>query len=154
MPDRIPTSRAAAIAPARLRLDVCCNDPDNGLFVGRADGLQLTTWDDALIELETRYWECGPRFTEKSGTIRIARRTWPILAAKEWYGNWCWNAYWLAPTTLLDLLSTVKKARQFHCTNAPTQLYENWNDDEAPLSRALWLANLWGRHSIGATDAC
>lgn len=137
---------------ARFRLDVCCNDPDNGIFAHQAEALQVDTWDGEIIEFECRSLR-APRFTEKSGVIRICRRNWPILASKEWHGNWCWNAYWLAPSTLLDLLAALKTARLFHCGCGPTQLYDNWNDDSAPFARDLWAANLWGRHSIGVPDA-
>lgn len=138
-------------APARLRLDVACNDPDNGLFAHRAEALQVTTWDGELIELEL-VRERGPRFAEKAGAIRLLRHDWPILASTEWYGNWCWNAYWLAPETAAALLAAVKRSRMFHCSCGPSQLYENWNDDGAALNRDLWLANMWGRHGIGALD--
>lgn len=139
-------------SPARLRLDVCCNDPDNGIFAHQADALHVDTWDGESIEFEARSLRL-PRFSERPGAIRICRRNWPILASTEWYGNWCWNAYWLAPGTLLDLLAAVKKSRLFYCGQAPSQLYDNWNNDAAPLLRDLWAANLWGRHSVGTVDA-
>lgn len=138
-------------APARCRLDVCCNDPDNGLFSGRAAALNLSTWDGELIEIEAADMS-GPRFSEKPGAIRICRRDWPILASKDWYGNWCWNAYWLSPDVLVDLLAAVKKSGMFNCSCGASQLFHNWNDDDA-LNRDLWLANLWGRHGIGTVEA-
>lgn len=134
-------------APARLRLDVCCNDPDNGIFWHRAAGLQVESWDGEAVELEPL--RSDPRFTEVNGGIRLCRREWPVLASKEWFGNWCWNAYWLAPSIMLDLLNTVKRSKLFHCGCGPSQLYDNWNDDDAPLNRDLWMANLWGRHGVG-----
>lgn len=136
------------IGVPRVRLDVCCNDPDNGLFAHCAEGLQVTTWDGEDIEFECSTFR-SPRFTEGDGRIRIARRWWPYLRSEDWYGNWCWNAYWLEPAVVVALLAAVKKARLFHCCQGPSGLYENWNDDVAPLDVTLWSANLWGRHSIG-----
>ena len=131
-----------------IRLDVLCNDPDNGLFAHTAEGLQVTTWDGEDIEFEccsTR----APRFSEGDGRIRIARRWWPCLRSREWYGNWCWNAYWLEPAIIVALLLAVRRSGMFRCTHAPTGLYENWNDEHASFDQTLWNANLWGRHSIG-----
>src|SRR5579883_1033598 len=133
-------------SPARLRLDVCCNDPGNGIFAHRAEQLQITTWDGEGIE-----FECvgrAPRFTEGSGFIRLLRRNWPILASKDWHGNWCWNAYWLEPSVAVRLLAAVKSSGLFDCVCGPSSLYENWNDTPA-LDETLWMANLWGRHGVG-----
>jgi hypothetical protein len=137
---------------ARVRLDVCCNDPDNGIFAGRAEALQVETWDGESIEFMSARAP-APRFSELTGAIRLCRRNWPILAAKGGYGNWCWNAYWLQPSGLVELLATVKRAGQFHLDCGPTDLYENWNDAAVPLDHRLWLANLWGRHAIGEVAA-
>lgn len=125
-----------------LLLHVCCNDPDNGLFAHRAEALQLRTWDGENIEFGlTRN---APRFTELPGSIRFMRRRWSILRSTEWYGNWCWNAYELAPDIMMALLAATKKSGIFHCECAPTPLYDNWNDS-AMLDGTLWMANLWGR---------
>lgn len=45
-------------------------------------------------------------------------------------------------------VATVKASEMFHCCEGPSQLYDNWND-AATFNEALWLTNLWGRHSIG-----
>jgi len=132
----------------RVRLDVCCNDPDNGIFAHRAEQLQIDTRDGESIELVS-VRDPAPRFTEGALSIRLCRRNWPILGSKEWYGNWCWNAYWLHPAHAVALLAAVKRAGQFNCDCGPSQLYANWNQGDAPLDRRLWLANLLGPHAIG-----
>jgi hypothetical protein len=133
-------------ASARVRLDVCCNDPDNGIFAHCAERLQVSTWDGEHIELPSV--RRAPRFEETSGGIRLLRREWPILASKEWYGNWCWNAYWLEPAVTVRLLAAAKRSGLFHCDCGPSQLYDDWNGTDN-LDEALWLSNLWGRHGIG-----
>jgi hypothetical protein len=133
-----------------IRLDVCCNNPDNGLFAGRADGLQVTTWDNQDIEFERT--GRAPNFHEKSGQIRIARHWWPYVRSTDWFGNWCWNAYWIETAVIIRLLATVKATRLFDCTLGSDTLFDNWNDKEKPLDETLWAANLWGRHSIGIID--
>lgn len=132
-----------------LRLDVACNNPDNGLFAWKAEMLQVVTWDGGGVE-----FACvrrAPLFREVSGGIRIFRRTWQVSKSTEWYGNWCWNAYWLHPEILATLLYMAKKSGMFHCEAGPSDLYENWNSP-ADFNRDLWLANLWGQHSVGVVS--
>lgn len=131
----------------RVRLDVLCNDPDNGIFANRAEAIQVSTWDGELIELPGV--RRAPRFTEIDGGIRFLRRRWPVLGSIKWYGNWCWNAYFLHPDVILDLLALAHGSGLFHCDCAPSALYDNWNDDSV-FARDVWAANLLGRHSIGA----
>ena len=131
---------------ARVRLDVACNDPDNGLFAHVAEGLQIDTWDGQAIEFSAR--RRAPRFAEHAGHIQLLRRKWPILAAKEWYGNWCWNAYWLEPRVAVQLLAAARRSGLFECDEGPSALFDNWQD-EAEFDERLWLANLLGRPLIG-----
>jgi hypothetical protein len=141
-------SDAVSVLP-RARFDVACNDPDNGAFAYKAEQFQVATWDGAFLE-----FECvrrAPRFAELPGHIRFLRRKWPTLASKDWYGNWCWNAYWLEPRVLVKLLAAAKISGMFHCSEGPSQLFGNWNDC-AELDEEMWMANLSGPHSIGAVD--
>lgn len=139
------------MSAARLRLEVACNDPDNGLFAHCAEQFQITTWDGQDIEFAVCR-EYVPRFAELPNAIRWCRRVWPVLASKEWYGNWCWNAYWLDPGVLVVLLEALKNGGAYHLDCGPSQLYENWNA-AGRLNRGLWAANLWGRPSIGSAEA-
>lgn len=134
------------IGDPHLRLDVACNDPDNGIFPHRAEMLQVATWDKEDIEFVAN--RRAPRFGEMIGGIRIFRRVWPILSSIEWHGNWCWNSYRLEPGVLISLLEAGKRSGLYHCDGAPSALYENWNSEER-FNRDLWFANLWGRHSVG-----
>jgi len=132
-----------------LRLDVACNNPDNGLFAYAAEMLHVYTWDKEDIEFVAV--RRAPRFTEVKNGIRIFRRVWPVLSFVEWYGNWCWNSYQLESSVLISLLDAAKRSGFFHCEAGPSGLFENWNNEEM-LARDLWLANLWGRHSIGVVE--
>ena len=129
-----------------IRLDVLCNNPDNGLFAHRADGLQVTTWDGEGVEFFCQRVR-APRFVEINGGFQFMRRKWSILRSKEWYGNWCWNAYWLTVSDTIDLLARVHASGMFDCEHGPSPMFDNWRAPE--FNRVLWTANLWGRHSIG-----
>jgi hypothetical protein len=146
--DKQPT---ATTGRAAIRLDVLCNNPDNGLFAYQAEGLQVTTWDGEDIEFTCQRVR-APRFVEVSGGFRFMRVKWSILYSREWFGNWCWNAYWLTPEDIMRLLARVKASRAFSCDQGPTALFGNWNDD-AEFKTDLWLANLLGRHSIGQVSS-
>ena len=92
-----------------MRVDVhfACNDPDNGLFAGRA-GTAAVTWAGVLCELELDPFG-GVKFTELGNAIRIHRQNFPIVASKDWVGNWCWNAYRFEYPVYRRLIRTLAK---------------------------------------------
>lgn len=104
-----------------VRIDVCCNDADNGLFDGRALAIQLA---DAL-ELTAADWR-GPVFRELPDAIKISRRRFPILASKDWFGNWCWNAYWLDAPVAADFLAYVHGLYAFTPEMGEERLFDRW----------------------------
>lgn len=97
-----------------------CNDPDDGLFAGRA---AMASYGD--IELEAPNW-VGRRFTELPGAIRIHRRSFAIEGGKDWVGNWCWNAYRLNRREMKRLLFTLR-ANGWRCTCGPSRFFDWWN---------------------------
>lgn len=117
-----------------LYLDVACNDPDNGVFSGRAMQLNIGT-----AELEAKDFERGYAFAELDGAIRLAGKRWQIESAKEWVGNWCWNRYLLAKRDLtvrwyLTEFVTWLRARDlFHCSVATSDFYD-WFNGNARLA--------------------
>ena len=120
----------------RPMLHVCCNDPDNGLFNGRAVGLTI-----GRSELEAQDWEDGVRFAELPDSIRIAGKVWPTCGAAEWVGNWCWNAYTISDGRktprwwLVDVIKWVRRRDLFTITASPVDLYD-WFNHERLLSDA------------------
>jgi len=105
----------------RVRLDVCCNDPDDGSFAGRAAGLHLVD----ILELSACNM-LGPVFREVGEGIQISRRRFPILRSKEWYGNWAWNAYWLEAEVAAQLLAYVHGQGTFSVDGAEARLFTRW----------------------------
>lgn len=72
-------------------MEVACND-DHGHFAGRAEALCFAARGERIgLDL------CGgpaPRFKElPDGAIYFYRLRCPVHASREWFGNWCWNAY-------------------------------------------------------------
>jgi hypothetical protein len=111
--------------PHLVRLDVCCNDPDNGNFAARAAGIQL---QDNLMELMAHDMR-GPVFREHPEHIQISRRRFRCWRSKEWYGNWCWNAYWLDVDVAVELLAYAHSLGAFNCDQAEERLFKIWDDD-------------------------
>jgi len=101
-----------------VRIDI----PDNGLFASIAQQIQLP---DGLMELEARDYDRPPRFVVfGDNTFRLAGKRWPFVRAKDWYGNWCWNAYWLDEPVARAFLIWLHGRRLFDCTCGEERLYK------------------------------
>lgn len=121
------------MTPARPRLQVACNNPDNGLFAHRAPALKVF---DA--EFDSRSIS-GPRFIESWHQspdrsrleVRLAGKTWPTTGCTEWIGNWCWNEYQLGDGSrtagwwMVDFLTWLRSRRLYTCTHG-TQTFHAW----------------------------
>lgn len=103
-------------------IDFACNDPDNGLFAGRAG---MAQYGD--VELESPDIYGGYRFTELEGAIRIHRRVFQLDSpSREWVGNWCWNRYFLRREEMKRLLTTLR-SNGWKATCAPCRFFDWWN---------------------------
>jgi hypothetical protein len=72
----------------RMQVEIACNDPDNGLFAGRATAIGFCARGER-ISLEG----ADVKFTDNGDTIRLFRRTARVIDSRQWFGNWCWNVY-------------------------------------------------------------
>lgn len=114
-----------------IYLDVACNDPDNGLFAGRAPMLQL-----GCAELSGNPFR-PPRFVELDNSIRLSGKLWHCNWSKEWLGNWCWNRYLLTPPGrgsthrwyLVEFVKWLRGRKLFHCDVAPSDFFDWFNND-------------------------
>lgn len=75
----------------RIRFEVACND-DHGHFAGIVEAMSFNANGERIgLELCSG---SAPRFKElPDGAIYIYRRRCQVYESKEWFGNWCWNAY-------------------------------------------------------------
>jgi len=112
-----------------VMIDVACNDPDNGIFAHRAEMISIGY---EFLELEC--FSRGPRFHELPGAIKLSRRKWKIVGAKEWVGNWCWNGYWMEIPEAVRFLAWLQSTRLYHCTCGEMRIYNIWNS-EKPLDK-------------------
>jgi len=109
-------------------IDIACNDPDNGLFAGRANMIHYRCGDE-YIELEARCWE-GFAFTEGETWFRIHRRKFNFVGVKGWVGNWCWNGYRLRRSEAKRFLGVLRSSGEWHCVQGPSRWFEWFNGPE------------------------
>lgn len=127
-------------APAKPILHVCCNDPDNGVFTGRASALCIG-W--AELELNRPY---DIRFADDGETIRLSGKTWPVEASKEYLGNWCWNGYRIGDkgrTTgwwMVDFATWLRGRGLFRCTHGPADFFDWFNLEREMAPAAIHTA--------------
>lgn len=106
-------------------IDFACNDPDNGIFAGRIEGIQLYD-SDPIFELEPRR-SPPPLLTRlEDDAIRISGKRWPIEGSKDWVGNWCWNRYFFTVERAADLLIWLNARGKFDLTTGEHRLYQAW----------------------------
>lgn len=96
-------------------IDIACNDPDNGLFAGRA---VMAQWRD--MEFECDNWLRGYTFTETSKGFRLHRQEFHVVKSQECVGNWCWNRYWLHPLETKRFIRMLKASGRWSCTSGWT----------------------------------
>jgi hypothetical protein len=116
---------------ALAQIDFACNDPDDGNFAYEVSAIQYRIGTD-FAEIEP-VKNCGYRFSDRatSGHIRIHRRKYRYQRLKDWYGNWCWNAYWLPRSEAKRLLKDLRDSGLWRCTCAPTRFYHWFNRGDA-----------------------
>lgn len=104
-----------------LRIDFCCNDPDNGNFAGMVIGASFADCD-----LEPANYDYGYRFTLTQKGIRLHRRVFPHIGRKEWVGNWAWDSFLFERSVGVRLLLTLR-SQGWRCTGGPSRLYDWFN---------------------------
>ena len=119
-----------------IRIDMACNDPDNGVFAGQVCAISLA---HDLLELEATAWTITsfrgcPTLKETSGGIRLSGKPWPVVRSKEWIGNWCWNAYWMDEEIAADFAVWLHRRGMFRPDNGEARLFEMW-ESRMPLDR-------------------
>jgi hypothetical protein len=119
----------------RLVFHFACNDPRNGLFIGRASACQVggKAWN---LELTHDSWGKGCPFMVAETLMRFCiHRTWfPFAGHREWVGNWCWDAFSLKRPQALRLLLVMRNSGQWSCDAGPTRIARWWNEAKEPRS--------------------
>lgn len=115
-----------------VRVDFFCNDPDNGIFVGKFHRMQVSCGD---LDMEFE----GPWFQKEGIVFRldnggehaiIGRLRIPILGYRERVGNWCWNAIWVPWPRALEIINYLgrNKVQDWHMIEGPCKLFDAFNE--------------------------
>lgn len=110
-------ARRVAIVP----VDICCNHPDNGLFIGRAPSIHVGD-----IRLGCRTWDWSPKFTEGNGWIRIGGMKITCLGSKYGVGNWCWNRYACDGAEVERLINWSRFRKWFDIEEADEEIFNDF----------------------------
>lgn len=114
-----------------LTVMLCCNDYRNGNYLGYVESIEIEeiTLEGARMRIG---WDDKPPRGAKSyegeATLRIGRLRVPALSYKTWVGNWCWDAAWVRGIHALRILNFLAAKEHWHCTEAPCEVYEAFND--------------------------
>lgn len=108
-----------------MRLDIACNNPDNGAFDGVARMIHI-----GPVEFGCRFLHWAPRLTEGDGWIRIGGKKLRCKGSTYGVGNWCWNAYFCERDDVEALLNWAKFRKWFNMDAGTVSLYAKWEKGE------------------------
>lgn len=120
-----------------VSIALCCNDPDNGNFLGRVVAMHI---GDGLLDLSNNFWPPrGPKlrvsFDEKPyqdgfaaraghGSIKISHRVFQIFGYRSWWGNWCCDVVLVTPEVAIELVNYIITLDVFQLDGGEVQFSE------------------------------
>ena len=119
-----------------IRVMLCCNDPDNGIFDGHLSALEI----GPNMSFSSTQWK-GPRLAYLGGDgrtfgharVRIAGKVFPICGYRNWVGNWCWDCVTMRGETVIELLNWPRFSQFFDIDEGEERLF-NWFKARRPWS--------------------
>ena len=113
-------------AERAVRISFACNDDRNGLFAGRAYCASVAV-RRGEFDLYHDDIERGSAFAVEAARLRIHRRWFPFVSRKEWFGNWCWDAFYLARPVAIGLIDAMRRSGVWHCEGGTARLCDWWD---------------------------
>jgi hypothetical protein len=114
-----------------LTLQLCCNDPDNGMFAGYIENLHIKLACGDPIELSGPRVKVSERALRACGKdaelIKIGRVTARKYGGATWVGNWCWDSVKVESEKARQIVNYLK-ARDWSCECAPNDFFDRWLD--------------------------
>jgi hypothetical protein len=122
-----------------LKIALCCNDPDNGSWIGKAEHIEIEGIEmygpEVRVNHENRKLKsAGPAAGDT--VLRVGRVLVPCLGYRTWWGNWCWDCASVRAMNALKVLNYLI-SRGWKCEQAACEVYDAINDGE-PISGAQW----------------
>ena len=128
--------------PNHVLVHLALNDWRNGAPQGYALGLQIADRDgDIALALDTVTGDSGPvcRVDQRLWRVKLGYHWYAIKGYRQWYGNWCWDAVWMEPSTAADLLNQARASKWWRPDSGYTSYWERWESDE-PFTAAFFTA--------------
>ena len=115
-----------------VSIDFCCNDPDNGNYVGKFHMMQVRCGDIDL-EFDGPWSQSeGITFRVDGGFAFIGRIKVKALAYREWVGNWCWNSISVAWPDALRIINYLGNSNGgWHLSGGDADLFDAFNERKA-----------------------
>lgn len=145
-----------------VSISLCCNNPDNGMFEGRFDKVQI---GQDILTLDNQYWPPrSPRLKYRFkgdehaagnfgadpvvGGIRVSRRFFEVWGHKAWWGNWCWDLVLMTPDVTIDFVNYLKELNVFQVESGETRWFNYFAQEGAVFDKSPtgWIRMLekWG----------
>jgi len=104
-------------------VSLCCNYGGNGMATGRVQRIEA---DGVTAEFDAFEPEDSPALPKCSIltnplTLFIGHVRIPISGHQNWYGNWCWDAVWMARKDARRLLAYLIGKRGWDVTEYPVE---------------------------------
>lgn len=119
-------------------VDVCVNNPDNGIFTGRcvAVSYEAVRWPTSLELAHQSFRGCAIDFIEEDihAYVKLSRKRFEIIDTRDWFGNWCWMRIYLQTKEARRLIRYLRQMGCWSVDNAPHRL-DRWWDNYTPKTR-------------------
>lgn len=102
-----------------MTIEIYCNNPDNGLFDGKASAIHIGS-----LRLACRFWDWSPKLVEGDGFIRLGGKKLRCSGSVYGVGNWCWNAYRCDAADVEALVNWAKFRKWFDVEEAPARVFD------------------------------
>lgn len=115
-----------------------CNDPDNGVFAGRASGCHFDNLGGDMVEFDHDDFIDGCAFSIDDVMLKfkVGNAAFPYMRRINWYGNWCWDGFVMKRPQGIRLLQYLNRKRDdWHCTGGAVRILD-WLDRRAAVAAA------------------
>lgn len=106
-----------------------CNDPDNGLPLGRASACHI----EDLELVDTLIGGPGIKVRVEGEVLHVGRLSVGFLWSKGWYGNWCWDGYAMPAESAVAIVNYLMKRKYWRCEGGECVAFDKFNERQ-PLS--------------------
>lgn len=109
-----------------IMIMLAVNDPDNGVRTSRCRSIAIADALHLEMDYENRSMNCV--IDLKAKTVKLCRRTYPILRHHSWVGNWCWDAVWVAPDVAAQITNYIRTLKLMALTTGNDPHWEKYRD--------------------------